>query len=103
MKQEKYGLILYLFLMLPPVITLSESIMSIHMHVQMPLLAIAGMLMTPLLQDKFPHFFKKWNEKGVVGMTLVMIIMVDWLIPRKRDEGLMLPYVEGLKIIRWRC
>jgi len=101
MKQEKYGLILYLFLMLPPVITLSESIMSIHMHVQMPLLAIAGMLMTPLLQDKFPHFFKKWNEKGVVGMTLVMIMIVYWLIPRTMDEALMLPYVEVFKFISW--
>src|SRR5690625_441833 len=101
MKQEKYGLILYLFLMLPPVITLSESIMSIHMHVQMPLLAIAGMLMTPLLQDKFPRFFKNWNENGVVGMTLVMIIIVYWLIPRTMDEALMIPYVEVFKFISW--
>ncbi|HLS60521.1 MAG TPA: hypothetical protein VK044_05265 [Virgibacillus sp.] len=101
MKQAKYGLILYLFLMLPPVITLSESIMSIHMHVQMPLLAIAGMLMTPLLQDKFPQFFKKWNENGVVGMTIVLIIIVYWLIPRTMDEALTLPYVEVFKFISW--
>src|SRR5690625_7921010 len=34
MKQAKYELIQYLFLMLPPVIKLSASIISIDMHVQ---------------------------------------------------------------------
>lgn len=101
MKQATYGLLLYLFLMLPPVITLTESIMSIHMHMQMPLLAIAGMLMTPLLQEKFPHFFNKWNGNGIAGMTLVMIIVVYWLIPRTMDEALMIPYVEVFKFISW--
>lgn len=101
MKQAVYGAILYLFLMLPPVIALSESIMSIHMHMQMPLLAIAGMLMTPFLQRKFPNFFNKWNQTGVPGLILFMIVIVYWLIPRAMDEALTVPVVEIFKFISW--
>src|SRR5690625_3055152 len=72
MKQAIYGLILFIFLSLSPVRHLAESIMSIHMHMQMPLLAIAGMLMTPFLQKKFGSFFAKWNANGVPGIVLCL-------------------------------
>lgn len=101
MKQATYGFILYVFLMLPPVITLSESIMSIHMHMQMPLLGVAGLLMTPFLQQKFPNFFKKWNQNGISGITLFMIIVIYWLFPRTMDEALTEPIVEIFKFISW--
>ncbi|GAB3060328.1 hypothetical protein [Virgibacillus ainsalahensis] len=99
MKQAMYGLLLYVFLMLPPVVTLAESIMAIHMHMQMPLLVIAGMLMTPFLQKKFPGFFRKWNSNGVPGIILFMIIVIYWLIPRTMDEALTIPAVEIFKFI----
>ncbi len=101
MKQAIYGLVLYIFLMLPPVIDLAESIMSIHMHIQMPLLGIVGLLMTPFLQKKFPNFFKKWNSNGVPGIALFMIIVIYWLIPRTMDEALTVPVVEVFKFISW--
>src|SRR5690625_3990965 len=101
MKQAIYGLILYVFLMLPPVITLSESIMSIHMHMQMPLLGISGMLMTPLLQKKFPGFFSKWNKNGIPGIILFLIVFSYWLIPRAMDDALMLTSVQVFKFISW--
>lgn len=101
MKQAIYGFILYVFLMVPPVVELSESIMSIHMHMQMPLLAIAGMLMTPLLQKKFPTFFKKWNQGGIPGIILFLIVVFYWLLPRAMDETLVLTHVEVFKFISW--
>src|SRR5699024_185052 len=101
MKQAIYGLVLYVFLMLPPVITLSESIMSIHMHVQMPLLGIAGMLMTPFLQQRFPDIFKKWNKNGIPGIILFMIIVIYWLIPRTMDEALTMSTVEVFNFVSW--
>ena len=101
MKQAVYGLILYIFLMLPPVITLSESIMSIHMHMQMPLLGVAGMLMTPFLQKHFAHFFERWNKNGVPGITLFLIIVFYWLLPRTMDEALTTSMVEVFKFISW--
>lgn len=99
MKQAIYGLILYIFLMLPPVIALSESIMVVHMHMQMPLLVIVGMLFTPYLKKKFPRFFEKWNSNGVPGIVLFMIIMLYWMIPRTMDEALIIPLVEIFKFI----
>lgn len=101
MKQAIYGLILYLFLMIPPVVTLSESIMSIHMHMQMPLLGIAGMLMAPFLQKKFPLFFNKYNQNGFPGIILFMIIVFYWLVPRTMDEALTITALEVFKFISW--
>ena len=101
MKQAMYGLILYVFLMLPPVIHLSESIMAIHMHMQMPLLAVVGILMTPFLQKKFPGFFNTWNEHGFPGILLFLIVFSYWLIPRAMDDAMTLPYVEVFKFVSW--
>jgi hypothetical protein len=50
MTQFIYGLLLYIFLMLPPVANLVESIMITHMHMQMPMLVISGMLMARFFQ-----------------------------------------------------
>lgn len=101
MKQAIYGLILFLFLIAPPVADLAESIMSIHMHMQMPLLAVAGMLMTPFLQQKFKGFFNKWNKTGIPGILLFLIVVCYWLIPRAMDDTLTLTFVQIFKFISW--
>lgn len=101
MKQAIYGAILFIFLALPPVNELAETIMSIHMHMQMPLIAVAGMLMTPLLQKKFPDLFKKWNENGVPGIILFLIVILYWMIPRAMDDTLASNYMEVFKFISW--
>lgn len=99
MTQFKYGLLLYIFLILPPVANLLESIMIIHMHMQMPLLVIAGFLMARFFQIRFPHFFEKWNSNGVPGIILFVIISIYWTIPRTMDEALTIQSVELFKFI----
>jgi hypothetical protein len=99
MRQPIYGLALFIFLILPPVVTLAESIMAIHMHMQMPLFAFAGFLMAPFFQKKFPKFFEKWNENGIPGILLFLIIVTYWMIPRTMDEALTIPAVEIFKFI----
>lgn len=99
MKQSIYGFLLFLFLILPPVASLLESIMAIHMHMQMPLLAISGLLMARFFQIKFPHFFEKWNGNGIPGMLLFIIIWKFWMIPRTMDEALTIQTVELFKFI----
>lgn len=101
MKQAVYGLILFIFLAMPPVIELTESIMAIHMHVQMPLLAVAGMLFTPLLQQTFPRFFEKWNANGYPGILLFIIVFSYWLIPRAMDDAITVNTYEIFKFISW--
>lgn len=88
MKQYTYGLLLFIILMLPPVSNLMESIMIVHMHMQMPLLVFAGFLMARYVQIRFPNFFEKWNSNGVPGIILFIIISVYWMLPRAMDEAL---------------
>jgi hypothetical protein len=99
MNQSFYGLLLFIFLVIPPVADFMESVMAIHMHMQMPMLVIAGMLMAPFLKKRFPYFFEKWNSNGVPGITLFVIIMVYWMLPRTMDEALTTQTVEVFKFI----
>ncbi|QGH35476.1 hypothetical protein GI584_16090 [Gracilibacillus salitolerans] len=99
MKQEKYSLILFIFLILPSVAHLLESIMIFHMHTQMPLFVFAGFLMTPFFKKKFPNFFMKWNRSGIPGILLVILVWSYWQIPRAMDDALTHSYVEIFKFI----
>ncbi|MDG5785982.1 DUF1404 family protein [Evansella sp. AB-P1] len=99
MNQFTIGLLLWIFMILPPVSNLLESIMIMHMHMQMPLLVIAGFLMAKYFQQRFPHFFEKWNSNGFPGMLLFIIIMVYWMIPRTMDDALVLTSVQVFKFI----
>lgn len=101
MKYFVYGLILYVFLALPPVIDLLESLMFIHMHVQMPLLAVVGMLWAPLIKENIPKFFSNWNEDGIPGMILLSIVVTYWIIPRAMDDAITYMSVEIFKFISW--
>lgn len=97
MKQFIYGLLLLIILILPPVKNLLESIMIVHMHMQMPLLVVAGFLMARLFLIRFPRFFEKWNSNGVPGIILFIFITVYWMLPRTMDEALTVPSVEVFK------
>ncbi|WP_077620470.1 hypothetical protein [Bacillus sinesaloumensis] len=97
MKQFLIGLGLLIVLALPPVANLLESIMIIHMHMQMPSIVIAGFLMGKLFQQRFPTLFEKWNENGVPGILLFTVIMVYWTIPKTMDETLTITSMEVFK------
>lgn len=99
MKQAVYGLLLFVFLALPPVASFLESIMIVHMHMQMPLLVISGFLMARFFQLKFPRFFERWNHNGVPGILLFMIIWSYWMIPRSMDEAITVQAVEVFKFV----
>lgn len=99
MKQSAYGLALFIFLILPPVSNLMESIMIIHMHMQMPMLVLAGFLMAKFFQLKFPRFFENWNKDGIAGILLFGVIWLFWMIPRTMDEALVVNGMEVFKFI----
>jgi amino acid transporter len=99
MNQFIMGLVLLIALMIPPVPKLMESIMIIHMHMQMPMLVIAGFFMARLFQEKFPSFFEKYNQNGIPGILLFTIIMLYWMLPRTMDEALTVQSVEVFKFI----
>ncbi|KAB2337332.1 hypothetical protein F7731_06890 [Cytobacillus depressus] len=99
MNKSFYGLLLFIFLIVPPVANLMESVMIIHMHMQMPMLVIAGFLMARYFQDRFPQFFSKWNNNGVPGIFLFSIIIGYWMLPRAMDEALSNEAIEIFKFI----
>src|SRR5690625_7192516 len=99
MKQAIYGLILYVFLILPPVATLMVSICVVHMLFLLSLLVISGILMARFFQVRFPDFFEKWNRNGIPGILLFVFIWTYWLIPRAMDEALTMQMVEIFKFI----
>ncbi|WP_085507597.1 hypothetical protein [Thalassobacillus devorans] len=99
MKGIYYVLLLYFFLMLPPVANLMESVMIIHMHMQMTLFVIIGFLLAPALQKRFPRFFEEWNPNGIPGILLFVIVIFYWTLPRSMDEALNLWYIELFKFI----
>ncbi len=99
MTQFILGLAFYIFLILPPVANLVESIMVTHMHMQMPALVIAGFLMGHFFEMRFPNFFQKWNHNGIPGILLFIIIVVYWTIPRSMDETLTMWSMELFKFI----
>lgn len=101
MKCFIYGVILYILLALPPIIELFESLMFIHMHIQMPLLAVVGILWTPLIKQKYPNFFDRWNEDGVPGLLLLAIVITYWIIPRAMDDAITHTPFEVFKFISW--
>lgn len=99
MNQFWLGLGLLIFLAVPPVANLMESVMIIHMHMQMPMLIIAGFLMGKFFLEKFPRFFEKYNENGIPGILLFIIILSYWMLPRTMDEALTEVPVEIFKFI----
>lgn len=99
MVQAKYGFVLFLILIIPPVRILMESIMVVHMLVQLPLLVIAGWLLSSYFQIRLPKLFDKWNGYGIPGIILVVIITIYWMIPRTLDGALNSWNVELFKFI----
>ncbi|WP_411843645.1 hypothetical protein [Salinicoccus sp. HZC-1] len=99
MRQFWYGLSLFLLLALPPVRGLLESIMAFHMHMQMMLLVVSGLLMAPFFQKHFGGIIEKFNKTGIPGTALFFIILLYWMLPRTMDEALELWTLELFKFI----
>ncbi|HLO12565.1 MAG TPA: hypothetical protein VK190_10150 [Pseudoneobacillus sp.] len=99
MNQSFYGLLIFISLIIPPVAHLMESVMIIHMHMQMPMLVFTGFLMAHFFQTRFSGFFEKWNSNGVPGIILFVIVMGYWMLPRTMDEALTVQSVEIFKFI----
>ncbi|WP_318616312.1 hypothetical protein [Sporosarcina sp. YIM B06819] len=99
MKQTIVGIVLYILLWVPPIIALVESIMILHMLVQIPLLMVAGWLMGKCLLERYPSFFEKWNGNGIPGILIVVFMTMYWMLPRAMDEALTIWYIELFKFV----
>ncbi|TMN21338.1 hypothetical protein [Lentibacillus cibarius] len=99
MRKNTYGLILFVILVVPPIRNLMESIMIVHMLIQIPLLIVAGWLLAGYAHDWFKNFLETWNGNGIPGMLLVVFVITYWLIPRTLDASLESWLIELFKFI----
>lgn len=99
MKDLVLGIGLWLILIIPPVRSFLESVMIVHMLIQLPLLILSGWLIGRFVVNRFHTFFRNWNENGIPGILIVVFITTYWMIPRALDEALTFPSIEILKFI----
>lgn len=99
MQQTFIGIVLYILLLIPPIVSIMESLMILHMLVQIPLLIIAGWLVGQFVMNKYRSFFTKWNDDGVSGVLIFFFITMYWMLPRAMDEALGIWYIELFKFV----
>ncbi|MEC5423741.1 hypothetical protein QGM71_09570 [Virgibacillus sp. C22-A2] len=97
MKQTSIGIFLYIILLIPSVSVYMESIMVLHMLVQLPMLILVGWLIGKKVIIKYKGFFDKWNANGIPGIVLVVFISMYWMLPRALDESLTVLYIQLFK------
>ncbi|RKQ34678.1 hypothetical protein [Oceanobacillus halophilus] len=99
MGKTRYGIVLFVLLLLPPIRLGMESIMIVHMLIQLPLLILAGWLTGDVVVRKFYDVWDRWNGNGIPGIILVFFITLFWMFPRTLDEALTYNSMEFLKFI----
>ena len=100
--QSKWGLLagaLWAGLVLSPVRTMLESGMALHMVVQLPLLAVVGVLLSVVLCPIEPRRLTDVDWLGLPGLTLALFAMSYWMLPRSLDSALADPGVEFAKFL----
>ncbi len=74
-----------------------EAAMSLQMLVQIPLLALAGWWLLPLLPRRALDAIADWNRSGISGLLLATLVAMVWMLPRSMDAAIESFAVEVLK------
>ena len=93
------GIGLIVLLALPGARDLLEREMATHMLVQIPLLAIAGVLMASGIPRPLKYRLAAWNRGGISGTLLAVIVSTWWMVPRALDSALATPGAEVWKFV----
>ena len=93
------ALALWVALALPWVRDALERVMVLHMLVQIPLLAICGVLVATALPVGVRARIAEWNSGGITGTLVAVIVSSWWMVPRALDWVLASPAMEALKFV----
>ncbi len=80
--------ILWFGLWLPPLRSGLESDMALHMTVQIPLLALVGILIAPEVRRFEPRWLAEADWLGIPGIVLVLFSTSYWMLPVALDSAL---------------
>ena len=97
MSRGHAGALVLVALAVPPVRHALESVMYAHMLVQIPLLAVAGILGASVLPASLKARVREWNRGGVSGTLLALLVSSWWMVPRALDWALASPLMEAAK------
>jgi len=76
-----------------------ERVMIGHMLIQIPLLAITGVLMVQALPASVTTRIARWNGGGVSGTLLAIVASSWWMVPRALDWAIASPGMEAAKFV----
>ncbi len=85
--------------LVPPVRHALESSMTAEMLGQLPLLAAAGALFTPVLAPAIRTRIHAWNQGGVTGLVLASLVAAFWMLPRSLDASTVQPLMTVAKYL----
>jgi hypothetical protein len=74
-----------LLLLLPPLRHALEASMSMHMLVQVPLLALCGGALAGSVPQRQREAIDRWNTHGIAGLFAVALAMALLMVPRLLD------------------
>lgn len=90
---------LFATLAAPPVRTLLEADMRLHMLVQFPLLAAAGALAAGGLPSSWHAAIARWNRHGIAGLLCAALTSTFWMLPKALDDALVEPWLDAAKFV----
>ncbi|HEX5961007.1 MAG TPA: hypothetical protein VFY97_07150 [Rhodanobacteraceae bacterium] len=93
------GVALWAVLAIPPVRHAFESMMTLQMLVQIPLLALAGWLLAWGTPAWLAQRVADWNQRGISGLVLASLAGMVWMLPRAMDAALDEPAIALAKFL----
>lgn len=90
---------LYLFLAMPAARALLEATMTAHMLVQIPLLAVTGILACRLLPERRQDALLAAVGGPIACVLIALFASSYWMLPRALDGALANPLMETAKFI----
>jgi Na+/citrate or Na+/malate symporter len=81
-------MLLWLLLALPPLRGLLESAMPLHMLVQLPLLALVGVLAGLRLRARLAAVLDRHDPHGIAMLLAAVFMTAFWMLPRSLDAAI---------------
>jgi hypothetical protein len=93
------GMALLAVLATSPMRVLLEDHLVSHVLIQLPLLVLAGMSIGSVLRPAHAGALARWDHGGFSGLTLALVVVAFWMLPRNLDGALWWPGLELAKFI----
>jgi hypothetical protein len=78
-----------------------EKSMALHMLLQLPALAGAGVLLADTLPPWLRRGVARCDQHGIAGLFAIMFLSAYWMIPRALESALTSPPAELAKFATW--